>query len=209
MIFFVFGELVFYLMLVQMFLEFLWKIIMFMLLGFFIGLGMFLNQCIGCWQMQRLSCWCRVMFREWMLLLIGVVSGFLMEIMQLCMVFRVFWGSQVFWLQIWVVFLLVQIFIQVILCLFLYVFFIVVLIILIMIGLILMLMLLFSMNGMIGFFGMFKDMLVFIVILLLVVGIWIFWYFMLNFVLWLKFCCSFLGQFSCLFGNYIFFSLNR
>ncbi len=50
-----------------------------------------------------------------------------------------------------------------------------------------------SMNGMIGFFGTLKDMSAFTVILSPVAGTWIFWYPMLNSVLWLKPCCSLLG----------------
>ena len=49
------------------------------------------------------------------------------------------------------------------------------------------------MNGMIGFFGTLKDMSAFTVILSPVAGTWIFWYPMLNSVLWLKPCCSLLG----------------
>ena len=46
---------------------------------------------------------------------------------------------------------------------------------------------------MIGFFGTLKDMSAFTVILSPVAGTWIFWYPMLNSVLWLKPCCSLLG----------------
>lgn len=63
-----------------MFLEFFLKIIIFIFCGFFIGLG-FLYYFIGFKYIYKFIFWCNVIFKDLNSLLIGVVKGFLIEIL--------------------------------------------------------------------------------------------------------------------------------
>lgn len=63
-----------------MFLEFFLKIIIFIFFGFLIGFGL-LYYLIGFKYIYKFIFWCNVIFKDLNSLLIGVVKGFLIEIL--------------------------------------------------------------------------------------------------------------------------------